>query len=519
MLTRSFRDGAFGALGGAAWRSARDLAETIRDLPDAAWTEWLARREPARAAALAALARTRRLVVVVDGLDEVGLAALAQIEAALRRAPGLWIATRRPGDDHDAADVTRLELVPFDSGDRRHLLESLGRPDLARDASRPRSHPRLLVDTPLLLSIEARIVKPGEDPDALPQDQLFARFFEMLLRQAQRDRRLSPEGSQLLRLLVGSVVGTLALLWLRDGARPLDATRVEVVLEQQDLPPVQRIAALDALEFGYLLRPIEGGWEFAHRTLAEWAAAAAVHRDVERRLQHDPDAPAERSVLAPFLAEPGPRHRGRWQQLLRFYAPHVLDPVGLLTALVGPDAAPHWGSARDADDARASVPSEYEVHGDYDKELAGPVSVHCLDIAGAEEPLQQGLRAVGVAVVEAGQHVAGDRPSTNSSRATTRSPSRRAGGGAAAKDDAEHDLAAIEGVLAEARAACGRTTRGAAWRGGAATRGRSAAGPARAAPRRGGSPPPTPRPRGWGRRTRRHGASAQAGRPRAGWPS
>lgn len=245
------------------------------------------------------------------------------------------------------------------------MLESLGRPDLARDASRPRSHPRLLVDTPLLLSIEARIVKPGEDPDALPQDQLFARFFEMLLRQAQRDRRLSPEGSQLLRLLVGSVVGTLALLWLRDGARPLDATRVEVVLEQQDLPPAQRIAALDALEFGYLLRPIEGGWEFAHRTLAEWAAAAAVHR-----LQHDPDAPAEHSVLAPFLAEPGPRHRGRWQQLLRFYAPHVLDPVGLLTALVGPDAAPHWGSARDADDARASVPSEYEVHDDYDKELS-----------------------------------------------------------------------------------------------------------------------------------------------------
>lgn len=370
MLTRSFRDGAFGALGGAAWRSARDLAETIRNLPDATWTEWLTRGEPARAAALAALARTRRLVVVVDGLDEVGLAALAQIEAALRRVPGLWIATRRPGDNHDAADVTRLELVPFDSGDRRHLFESLGRPDLARDASRPRSHPRLLVDTPLLLSIEARIVKLGEDPDALPQDQLFARFFEMLLRQAQRDRRLSPEGSQLLRLLVGSVVGTLALLWLRDGALPLDATRVEVVLEQQGLPPAQRIAALDALEFGYLLRPIEGGWEFAHRTLAEWAAAAALHRDVERRLQQDPDAPAERSVLAPFLAEPGPRHRGRWQQLLRFYAPHVLDPVGLLTALVGPDAAPHWGSARDADDARASVPSEYEVHGDYDKELS-----------------------------------------------------------------------------------------------------------------------------------------------------
>lgn len=369
-LTWSFRDGAFGMFGGAAWRSARDLAETIRVLPGAAWHEWLAQREPTRAAAFAALERSRRLVVIIDGLDEVGLAALAQIEAALPRVPGLWICTRRPGggDDRSAADIVRLHLVELTTNDREHLLASLGRLDLARGAYRQRSGTRLLTaDTPLLLAVIARIVQPGEDPDAVPQDQLFDRFFATLLQQAQRDRRLSAEGSQLLKLLVGSVVGTLAMLWLQGGARPLDATRIEVVLE--DLPSAQRMAALDALEFGYLLRPIEGGWEFAHRTLAEWAAAAAVHRNVERRLLSDPHAAAEHEVLAPLLDEPGPRNHGRWSQLLRFYAPHIVDPVGLLTTLIGPDAALHWRHVRNTDGEPAHPPAEYEVTNTFSAEL------------------------------------------------------------------------------------------------------------------------------------------------------
>lgn len=368
-IAGSTRCGLLGALGVAVRRSARELAEDLREPGERSWAALAARREPGRAALFAALAQTGRLIPVVDGLDEINAADLAQIEVLLRGCPGVWIATGRPEMSTRLSEsmvAATLHIEKFTPTLREALLRGMGRPDLAARTGSRRRRPGDENDTPLFAALEARVVRPGEHPETIPPEDLHRRLFAELLAQAEREQRLTAASAQLLHALLGDVVGKLALRWLRDSSRPLERGDIDLALTASGLGLPDRVHALRALEFGHLLRPVDGGWEFAHRTLAEWACAEHLRLHLQREALAG-GGDHELAVLGPLLAEPGSRSRGRWAQVLRFLAPH-LDPLVLFGALVGPGSHLHWCEVRAHKDPDRQI-REHEAVGTLQAEL------------------------------------------------------------------------------------------------------------------------------------------------------
>lgn len=366
VLERGFRSGPLGALGFGVRRAARELAEdldALRHAPARTWAELLAIREPERRELFSELERTGRLVPIVDGLDELGSARLHQVAAFLRSSLGWWMATSRPVAHIGAAlpPAWTLEVRELGPDQGRALLNGAGRADLAEllFPSPPRYDFRLpegiaaLTRTPLHLALLARVTREGEHPERIAAHELYSRVFQGLLTQACQDQRLTEREADLIRKLQASTLGALALSWLQSPTGYLDSVTVDLVLERAGFLDADRPGLVHALEFGHLLAPAGDGWDFAHRTLAEWMAAGALHRKVKSRLQEqaaESGRPAERSlrtrieadVLAPFLETRILVDKGPWAQLLLFYAPHILEPLAMLDRLVGPEARSGW---------------------------------------------------------------------------------------------------------------------------------------------------------------------------------
>ncbi len=365
ILEQGFRSGPLGALGFGVRRAARELAEDLRQTPARTWSALLAFREPKRSELFGELERTERLVPIVDGLDELGSAQLREVATLLQGHSGWWVATSRPIADIGAvlSSAWALGVEPLSQSQGEKLLKGAGRSDLAEllyptgtSASFRSELPDSLVAltrTPLHLALLAKVTLPGEHPERLAAHELYRRVFQGLLTQACQDHRLSDREARLLRELQANTLGELALDWLRSPTGYLDRARVDLALEDAGLKPLERPDIIRALEFGHLLAPAGDAWDFAHRTLAEWAAAGALHRQVLRRLREHARSfgkPAEREqrarieldVLAPFLETRILANRGPWAQLLLFYAPHIVEPLALLDRLVGPDARANW---------------------------------------------------------------------------------------------------------------------------------------------------------------------------------
>lgn len=359
-LERELARGALGAFGYGVRRSARELAADIELAPSRTWSAVLSVRAPAQAQLLETLEETRRLVPIVDGLDEVQPDQLQAIAGWLRAGRGWWIATSRPirGVGAELPLAWALRLGDLQREGARKLLVAMGRRDLA-DAALPdgggATPPTVqeLTRTPLHVALLARVVRPGEDLRRLGPHELYERVFEALLDQACRSRRLTTTEATLVRQLLSTVLGELAIAWLRSAEGFLDRSAIEAAFEGAGLGLMERVHALAALEFGHLLVPAGARWELGHRTMAEWVAAVGLRRRVERALQRDPDEAAGRSSArrraAIELAEIGgfleddllPEH-GRWATLLRFYAPFVKEPIFFLDRLLGPARTTTW---------------------------------------------------------------------------------------------------------------------------------------------------------------------------------
>lgn len=347
VLEQRFRAGLLGTLGFGVRRAARELAEDLRQAPSRTWPVLLAIREPERRTLFEELERTGRLVPIVDGLDELGGVQLREVAELLRGSPGWWMATSRPVTSILTAlpPAWRLQVREPSEEEGRKLLTGAGRADLAErlygNYSLRSELPGSLVAltrTPLHLTLLAQVVREGENLEQLADHTLYHRVFGGLLDHALAEQRLTEHGARKLRELQVEVIGELALAWLREPRGYLDGAAVDLVLDEAGFKPSERPELVRALEFGHLLAPAGDSWDFAHRTVAEWAASEALHRKVSRRQREHARssgtaddrvqrARIELEVLAPFL------DGGSWVQFLRFYAPHLSEPLAFLERL------------------------------------------------------------------------------------------------------------------------------------------------------------------------------------------
>lgn len=364
VMERRFRAGPLGALGFGVRRSARELAQDLRRAPAPTWLDVLCVREPQQRELFEELERTGRLVPIVDGLDELGSAQLREVAALLRTSRGWWVATSRPvtGIVASLPPAWSLKIGDLSREDGRKLLSGAGRADLAELVFPENWHEPLrraefpaslapLTTTPLHLSLLLRIAPKGTRLDRMAAHEIYHRVFQGLLDQACQAQRLSEREVHLLRQLQANLLGALALTWLQAGS--LDGPTLDLALEDAGFTIAERPDIVRALEFGHLLAPAGDAWDFAHRTLAEWAAAGALHREVTHRLREHARSTgrladrAERvrielEVLAPFVEPRILAGNGPWAQLLLFYAPYLVEPLALLDRWVGPEARPGW---------------------------------------------------------------------------------------------------------------------------------------------------------------------------------
>lgn len=360
-LERRFARGVLGAFGLGVRRSARDLAADIERAPSRTWSTVLALRDRERTEILDALDATQRLVPIVDGLDELQPEHLQGIADWLRTGRGWWIATSRPfrGTSAELPPAWELRLQDLGRNDARRLLVALGRADLA-DAAMPIGSQATmpatvqeLTRTPLHTALLAKVVPPGQDLRRFEPHALYEGAFEGLLDHACRSGRLRAADAGLVRRLLTTVIGELALAWLQSADGLLDRGAVDGAFDGVEMGPLDQVRAVEALAFGHLLVPVGATWEFGHRTMAEWAAAAALRRRVERGLRTDgglPDgrassgrrAQVELDVLGPFLGDDVLPHQSRWATLLRFYARFVKEPIAVLDRMLGPARVTNW---------------------------------------------------------------------------------------------------------------------------------------------------------------------------------
>lgn len=289
------------------------------------------------------------LVAIVDGLDELDGSQHAHVLSWLEQEANWWLVTTRPLSPlRRIPEVWRfaVEELSWDQG--RKLLCARGRADLAEQCfGVSLNHERLpaaITSSPLLLTLLARVVERGTSIRSFEVHGLYERLFHALLEQGITAGRLTDEAARRLRTLREQIVGEIALDWLQ-GAAPLDLPKVTQAIERAGFRGEGVVELVKAMEFGHLLVPVARGWDFAHRTIAEWVAAAAIRRRVSSRIaalssestSSNPRgmrAFIEDEELRGFLSE-GIGPRSPWHQLLWFYASFLEESLSFLDTVAG----------------------------------------------------------------------------------------------------------------------------------------------------------------------------------------
>lgn len=353
VLQDAFVAGALGRLGYAVSVRAVDLA---REVPRDVGPLFTA-RTGVSAETLHALAHVGRLVVLIDGLDEVDDASLARIEAWLRSSGVRYLATARPTRVLGAMPRSlECEIAPLGLDTARALLTAEGRADLSALVPERASHHRgallpaglaTLLDTPLGVSLLAAAAPAATSLRDLYPAGVYERVFERLLAHGARSGRLGPGAARSMQRGGRAVGARLALRWLQDGREiSREAVRVEVERAGYGGEGADRLA--EALEFGHLLVPGAEGFSFAHRTLAEWLAARGLDELVERAVADTPRhqrGDAEERVLDAVLPRSSLAGSAWWQTAL-FYAPFARAPERLLRRVLDAPRPAREGSAR-----------------------------------------------------------------------------------------------------------------------------------------------------------------------------
>ncbi len=272
------------------------------------------------AAVLDRAGKDGRLLLLLDGLDEVPREEKEEVEKLLRDLAIRWpttpivVASRPIGFRPPGADYRELRLLPLDRERRREFLarwlgRAAGGPDEARAeaalAALEGPDLRDLAGNPLYLTLMALLFEQGTEP-ARNRPKLYDQVFDLLLAGKHRPEEQPMEAQEAARALLRH----LAVGMTEDN---LDAERVEKLEDRLYRPEadaardrVERVSRwrgrmrqfLDDLsEQTGILGPHDGrdaDWRFWHRTFRE--ALAAEQLEAEFRAKDGKTAVLARAV-------------------------------------------------------------------------------------------------------------------------------------------------------------------------------------------------------------------------------
>jgi formylglycine-generating enzyme required for sulfatase activity len=302
------------------------------------------------AAALEREGHEGRLLLLLDGLDEVPRNRREEAEALLRQLSARWPATpivvtsrpigyRRPG-----ADFQELQLLPFDSEQRRRFLarwfgRATGKPDHQRAVAAAVELEadyslRELAGNPLYLTLMALLIEKGAAPDRR-RSGLYVQVFDLLL-----DGEHRPGGEPIAcRKAVHSLLQQLARAMTEDNRDAEPADELEARLYRPELDPLreqlERVPRWrhsmqtflnELAEHTGILGPHDGpdaDWRFWHRTFREALTAEALALTLREQ--------GEAAILEHAARIAG--DESRWAEPYALLVGRVKDPDALVLTL------------------------------------------------------------------------------------------------------------------------------------------------------------------------------------------
>lgn len=291
-----------------------------------------------------------RLLLMLDGLDEVPKEARTYTNSLLRRLSDRWpktviIVSSRPIGFQRIPGFQELELQPFDAERRRTFLvrwfgrgggsEDHPRADAAAQQLETDSNLRELASNPLYLTLMALLIEQGTSP-ATNRTRLYDQVFQLLLIGGHRPGQEAIACQQ----AVHGVLRHLAFEMTRENLDAEAVTELEARLYQPNLDnlrdQLERIPKwrrglrpfLDSVaEQTGILGPHDGpdtDWRFWHRTFREALASEALeqqYRDggADKVLEH------ARSISG---------DESRWAEAYSLLTGRIDDPDELVKALV-----------------------------------------------------------------------------------------------------------------------------------------------------------------------------------------
>ncbi len=303
------------------------------------------------AAVLERVAEEGRLLLLLDGLDEVARDERDEAEALLRQLADRWpatplvVASRPIGYRRPDAAFQELELLPFDAGRRREFLarwfgRARGEPDRER-AERAaailekEAGLRELAGNPLYLTLMALLLEKGSSPER-HRTRLYDQVFALLLEGGHRQPPTPMDAQQVTRQVLRHLayamtlenrdaepLGDLEARLYQPGIDPLRKQLERVPRWRQSLRPFLD----DLAERTGILGPHDGpeaDWRFWHRTFREALAAEALEETL--------GAEGEEAVLKHARAIAG--DESRWAEPYALLAGRVEEPDALVRSLV-----------------------------------------------------------------------------------------------------------------------------------------------------------------------------------------
>ncbi len=302
------------------------------------------------ASALDREAQEGRLLLLLDGLDEVPREDREDAEALLRQLSARWpktaiVVTSRPiGYRRPGSEYVELELLPFDKRQREEFLGRwFGRGSPEPDRERAAEVMTVLSSdaslwdlssNPLYLTLMALLFEEGKEPErnrATLYDQVFALLLE---------GRHRPGGRPIdAKKAVYGALRRLAYDMTRDNADAEPRSEIEARLleERYDelLRPLRRVPAWqsslsplldDLAEKVGILGPHDGpqaDWRYWHRTFREALTA--------ERLAEELETGGESAILERAAQVEG--DESRWAEPFALLVGRVEDPDALVTSL------------------------------------------------------------------------------------------------------------------------------------------------------------------------------------------
>ena len=297
-----------------------------------------------------------RLLVLLDGLDEVPRDDRDDAEALLRQVSSRWpstpiLVTSRPiGFRRPGGGFQELELLPLDGERRREFLarwfgRATGKPDFVRAAEAAAgletdASLRELASNPLYLTLMAMLIEQDVSP-ATNRTRLYDQVFDLLL-----DGKHRPDPRPIdAKLGVRQVLRHLAFEMTRENRDAEPVEQLEARLYKQELASLReplecvprwrcslRPFLDDLAECTGILGEHDGPgteWRFWHRTFREALAAEELARRYETGGQDE--------ILAHARDIAG--DESRWAEPYALLTGQIEEPDALVKALVKENAA------------------------------------------------------------------------------------------------------------------------------------------------------------------------------------